>query len=807
MSILASFRAAVRFAARHRAFGLWAIVTLAVACGSNISVYVLVRTVLMRPLPYQNPERLVMVWQKNEDLARQFNIDAFLESNHALRTLDDLVRTSETFETLGGFRNRSFTATGGSQPAQVFGMEVSSEFFDTLGAVTAAGRLPDRQEYLPGADRVAVLSYGFWRGYFGGDETVPGHTVHLDGIPYLVTGVMKEGFGFIQGGSGGVAPPSRIWVPMQREATESRGDRNVTVIGRLARGAGLADAQAELDRFSQQLARTDPYTDGGWSYSLMPYREYVVRHSRSLLWILYLAVSLIVIIAGLNIANLSIAGMTRRERDFALRSAVGASRANLSTQVVLESALLSAVGGALGVVLAWYGLRLFGPAIEDRFPRIAEMAFDATVVPYWLALVLGAAILISLPQLRRIATIGGIPSSGTMSRSVPLWQLRLQSGMIAVQIGMTFALMGGAALLGKGLWRLSSAELGFRVENIEIFNLSLPPARYTGERTVLFYDRLLERVRSIPGVRSAAAVLNHPLSGISSSVGIALEGQPSPPNAGPVVAVNTVTPGYFRTMGIPVLSGSDFSRSDGVDQVAIVSETGSKVLWDGAEPIGKRIRMFPQGPWVSIVGVAADIAGPSPEANPEPTVYQPLGQSPSANMSIVMHVSNSSQDLSDLLQKQVWTLDTNLPVIVRSAIQDINDNLALPRLRTATLGLLAVIAIALSLMGIYALVSFTSRSRLSEIGVRMAIGATRSNIVQGVLLRVLKWTGVGILIGALLSVASANLLASLLYGVSVDDGWTWFLVASLTAAFGLAAAIVPAVRASRTDPCRLLRIE
>ena len=778
-----------------------ALITVALAVGATTLIWAVVDSVLLRPLPYEKPERLVQVWESHPEKGSHVVVS---RGNYL-----DWVERNRVFESLGAYMvGFGMGLTGDGPPVQVSAAEVTPSLLRLLGVGADTGRTFVASEGEPGQDDAVLLSDGFWRQRFGGDPGIVGRTLTLDGSPYRVVGVMPRGFDL----------PSRetdVWLPMSFPPAyyEQREAHTLHVIGRLKDGISPAAADADMDRLEAGLGEEHPEDVAGWEVQVVPLREERVGDVRPALLILLGAVGVLLAAACFNVVNLLLARGTARTGEVAVRSALGANRGRLVRQLLTESLLLAAAGGALGAVLAFAGLEVLRGALAAQIPRLAEAAIDPRVLAFTagLSLLVGAAVG-ALPAIRdsradlRRGLSGeslGVVSAGERDR--------LRQGLVAVQVALAVVLLTGSGLLVRSFLELRNVDAGFDPEGLLAVSLNLPSQGYpdTPDHT-RFYEELVRRLARIPAVRSAAATSEPPILGYRMSRTPELEGaagewQGEPPEH------RIVTDEYFRTMGIQLLGGRTFERSDRPDTppVLVVNEAAAHLLWPGQDPVGRRLRFDPEQPWHEVVGVVGDTRQEGLEAAAAPAIYAPLRQKSwrwMTWMTVVVRTDGDPMGLADLVREQVWDIDPNLPMLeIRTVDGLFADSRARRRFNTLLLSLFAGFALILGSVGLYGVMSFAVARRTRELGIRMALGAPRRSVAGLVLRRGAILTAFGLALGTAATLALSATMTSLLFGVGPYDPVTFAGVAALLGAVSLAACLLPARRASRVSPTTALR--
>ena len=777
-----------------------ALVTVALAVGATTLLWAVVDAVLLRPLPYRDPERLVQLWESHPEQGPRVVVS---RGNYL-----DWLERAEAFEALGAYMpGWGLGLTGDGPPLQVTGALATPSLFRLLGVDAAAGRTFTDAEGQPGTDDAVLLSEGFWRRRFGGDREVLGRTLTLDGESYRVVGVMPAGFDV----------PSRevdVWLPMSFPPAyyEQREAHTLHVVGRLVPGASVQAAEAAMDRLARSLGEEHPEEVAGWEVTVVPLHEQRVGEVRPALLILLGAVVVLLAAACFNVANLLLARGTARAGEVAVRAAVGASRGRLVRQLLTESLLLGAAGGALGAALAFGGLELLRSSLGLQIPRLADAALDLRVLAVTAALSLatGAAVG-ALPAIRdsRADLRGGLGAAPFQGRG--MGRDRLRPALVAVQVALAVVLLAGSGLLLRSFLAVRSVDPGFDTGGLLAVSLNLPASSYPDTPDhVRFYEDLLERLARLPGVASVAATNEPPILGYDMSRTPVLEGAegdwpgPSPPH-------RIVTAGYFEALGVPLVAGRTFHRFDrpGSPLVLVVNEAMARELWPGEDPLGKRLAFDPEGPWHEVVGVVGDTRDQGLEAPADPAIYAPLAQKGwhwMTWMTVLVRTGGDPYAVADAVREEVWALDPSLPVLATRTVDEIYaESRARRRFHTLLLSLFAGFALVLGLVGLYGVTAFAVARRTREIGIRMALGAQRASVAAMVLRQGAVLAALGLAAGTAAALALSRTLASLLYGIGPHDPATFAAVVGLLAAAALGACYLPARRAARLDPTRALR--
>jgi predicted permease len=805
-TLLQDLRYAVRWLARNPGFAAVAVATLALGIGANTAIFSVVRGILLRPLPYRDASSLVQVWETAErqgvpDNEIPFSPPVFRDWREQSRTLDGMA----------AYTDWTFNLTGGEAPERLPAALVSASFFRLLGVAPVAGRTFAEGEDSPGRDAVAVISSNFWARRFGRDPRAVGSSITLDGKSYTILGVVPAGLPLYN-----LDPGCAIYAPVSRGfGLENRNGHYLSAVGRLKPGETLAAARADLNAIAARLERQYGASDRGYRAAVVPAREQMVGEVRPALLAMLGAVALVLLIAAANVANMLLARASSREREIAVRAALGAGRARLVRQLLTESLLLSLAGCLVGILLAFWGVDLLKSMAPGDIPRLAEVRVDGLVA----AFAGGAAILTGLAfglapawQISRAALSDSLRDRGASSERSGG---RLRNLLVAGEIALSLVLVVGAALLLQSFSRLRHAQLGFAPDGVFTFQMDLPDGRYPKDEDVAaFHGALLARLRALPGVDAAASITCLPLSAERTmNLAFLVEGRAPDPAKVQSARYNSVSPGYFRLMRVPLVRGRLLAESDGATapRAVVVNEALARLYFPGEDPVGKRIalsgRPKPED-WAAIVGLVGDTREASPDRPASPQMFMSFDQKPIGGLAFLLRSSRSPKALAAEVRAAVAAVDPEEPVDrMQTMDQVVAKSIGQPRFRTLLLSLFGAVALALASVGIYGVMAYSVSQRTQEIGIRMALGASAPDVLRLVLGQVLRLTAAAVAIGVVGALAVSRTLSSLLYGVTPTDPATFGAVA--LALFGVAtlAAWVPARRAARMDPTAALRHE
>ncbi len=800
MTIPASFRAL----ARSPWFTLTAILTIALGIAANAAIFSVADRALLRPLPYRDPDRLV--WIASSHATRgQYSKSSGWDFN-------SWKDQAAIFESVEAFWDRGYTITGTAYPEALVGWQFTPTLFATLGAQPSLGRTLTREDGLPGRDNVVVLSDALWRRRFDGASDVIGRSVQLDGRDYTIVGVMPPAFAHPY-------PIAQLWTPLTDAPAllADRKQRALRVVARLRPDVTREQAGAALTAIAERTAREFPDTHAGWNANVRPLRDFYVGDTSQLLWVLQAAALILLLIAAANVASLVLVRANGRQRETAIRLALGAGRLRLLRMHLVEGLTLATVAAGLGLAIASSGEQLLPTLLGDRLDTLAigdgSSLVDARVVlatavaTVFIGLLFGVAPLIH-SRGRRHALAGTLVAGGRGSAGDPHTRL-VRNGIVTVQVGLSVALLIGAALLIRSFTNLQARSFGFTTSGVVTAQLQFPRDRFVGERIASFLKQTVEGLDALPGVESAAAINTLPLTGFNALRPYQLPGQPPEDR---FAEFRIVTPDYFRTMTIPLLRGRAFDDRDrsGAQAVVIVNETVARRLWPGKDPIGQTLvvpDMLTPEPKV-VVGVVGDTRHHDLARNPEPEIYRPAYQMAWPFFGLVVRTSLEVEQVERSLRQIASGVDSGTPISSVRPFDELADaTWAWRRSSMAILSAFGVAAWVLALVGVYGVVAYSVAQRSREIGVRMALGARPADIARKVLSQGTWLTAVGVGVGVALSTLLARGLGTLLFGVTPIDSLTFAAVAIATFVSSLIATAAPALMAARVDPNLVLRAE
>jgi putative ABC transport system permease protein len=806
-------RYGARTLVKSKGFTLVSVLVLAVGIGANSAIFSVVNAVLLRPLPYPEPERLVVLWGEKES-----------NESHAVVSypdLEDWRAQTRTLEDLSAFNQSGLLLQGDGEPQPMSGANVSAELFSALRVKPALGRLFTREEDKNGAPPVILIGYGLWQRRFNSDPKIVGQQIRVGGggVPTTVLGVLPRGFTFPA-----QAQRTDFLRPMAQalgERTTMRGSYSMPVLARLRAGVTAREADAEMRAIAERIEQQYPDEGFRLGRQLVPLEEEVIGSSlRRSLFVLLGAVGLVLLIGCANIAHLLLARAATRYREMAIRTALGASRTRVIRQLLTESLLLSLVGGGLGLLLAMWGVELLVASSPVDIPRLQDVALDARVVAFTLLVSVLTGVIFGLAPALQAARVdlndvlkeGGRGASAGASRS------RLRAALVVAEVALSLVLLVGAGLLLKSFAKLTNVDPGFDPQGVTATNITLAKQKYpTDERRLATFSEIVARAQNVPGVESAALIFPLPMGGTTTSNTFVIAGRPEPaPGEKPSANYRAISPDYFRVMRTRLVRGRPFDARDRADapQVVIVNESFARRYFAGEDPVGKRIAVErgavddARQPPREIVGVAADVRHEGLDADAGAEVYVPVAQAPEASMSLVVREAGGAAGAASGVRESIRQVDRDQYVpAVRRMTDLVAGSVARRRFNALLTGLFAAVALLLASIGIFGVTAYTVAMRTHEIGVRMALGARAADVLRLVLWQGLRLILVGVGLGLLGSLALTRVLSGMLYGVTPTDAPTFAAVSLLLTVVALVACYVPARRATRVDPMIALRYE
>jgi predicted permease len=782
-------------------FTLIAVLTLALGIGANTAIFSVLNSVLLRPLPYKDADRLVWIWDSNPSMG----FPRFASSGPNFK---DWKQQPTSFEHMAAFTGWSFNLTSESEPERLQGAMASSDLFSMLGIKPVMGRTFLPEEEQAGNHLVALISHSLWQRRFAADPGIMNRSLTLNGESYTVIGIIPADFRAFY--------PADIWTPLSLDVLQSgRSSHFLSVVAQLKPGATIEQAQVEMNSITNHLQQRYPDSNTGWKTELQPLHERVVGNIKPALWTLLGAVGLVLLIACANVANLLMARAASRQKEVAVRTALGAGRLRLVRQFLTETLLLSLTGGGLGLLLGVWGVSLLVAFSSGDIPRAEEIRLDGRVLAFTLLVAIVTGIIFGLAPALQGAKVNLNESLKEGSRAVSssLTGNRTRSLMVVLEIAFAMVLLVGAGLMIKSLLHLMHVNLGFDPGNVLTMHISLPQSKYAeGSRQAVFGNELLSRIGHLPGVQAVGSISPLPLTGGDSVNEFFIEGRDLPaPNQGFNTNFHRCSPDYFLTMKIPLSKGRFFDERDvaQTQQVVIINDTFAHRFWPEEDPIGKRISFSGmQGQWHTIVGVVGDVRHGTLDAEAGLEVYRPYSQSPIPYMALVVRSDLEASSLAGAIRSELLGLDSTLPVYsIRPMEQLISRSLAPRRFQMILLGSFAGLALILAAVGIYGVISYSVTERRHEMGIRLALGARTVDILRLVISQGMKLALAGVVIGLLASFLLTRLIQTLLFSVSPTDPLTFTLITTLLIFVSLLACWIPARRATKVDPMIALRYE
>jgi putative ABC transport system permease protein len=793
-----------------------AVITLALGIGANTAIFSVVNAVMLRPLPYKDPDRLVSLWSNVPEHGRWRTTPA---------NFFDWKKQNTVFEEMAAFNASTMTLTGDGEPEQMMGSIVSSGYFSVVGAQPTLGRAFLPEEYEPGKNFVVILGHAFWQRRYGGDPRIINKAITLNGRPFTVTGVMPSGFYPAWPTTSGRLAfdenHQQFWLPMAFSAqwTANRTAHVLGVIGRLKPGIALEQAQTEMNTIGARL-ENEYAADRGEGIIVNPFTNEVVGDVKPALLTLFGAVGLVLLIACANIAGLLLAQYAARSKEIAIRAALGAGRSRLVRQFFLEALLLSLLGSTAGIALARCGIDVLVKIVPQQIPRLSQTELDLRVLSFTLLLSFVTCLVFALvpawhaakPDLQTTLEQSGRTSAPGADRR------RFRQSLVVFQVAVAVVLVISAGLLMKSFWRLREVDPGFMPDRVVTMSLTLPPQYHEPSRINGFYSQLIERLSGLPGVVAAAIAYDHPLQAnwVDSFM---IEGRPAPETGkSPSANCNPVSWDYFRTVGTQIISGRQFNAQDDQDHpgVVIVNEAFVRRFFPHEQALGHRLQLRQLAKLLEkqrlisfeIVGVARDVKSSGLNVESEPTYYVPAPQAPLQDMTILVRTQNDPMTLVPALRSAVWSIDPNQPITDIATMEKIvADSLAQPRLNMLLMILFGALALILSAVGIYGLLSYAVTQRTQELGIRIALGAQLSNVLKLVIKQGMTLAVIGEAIGLAGAFALTRLIRTLLFGVTPTDATTFILVSGVLLSVALLACYFPARRATKVDPLVALQYE
>ncbi len=799
-------RYGLRTLRKSAGFTTVAVLTLALGIGANTAIFSVIRAVLLSPLPYDKPDRIVLVWESNP--AAGFNQFAVAPPNYV-----DWRRDSSSFESMASAARGTFNYTGGAEPERLNGARVAAPFFAVFGVQPALGRAFVAADDVAGKAHVVVLGHGLWMRRFGGDRNILGKALTLDGQTYSVIGVMPEGFQY----------PTRVelWLPSEFTARDldpgARGAHYLRVVGRLKPGVSIEQAQAEMTGIAKRLQEQYPDLNKGWSALVVSINEATVGNIRATLLVLFGAVGFLLLIACANVANLLLARAATRQREMAIRTSLGAGRWRIARQLLTESVMLSTMGSALGLFLAEWGVRTLRTLPPSNLPRAAGIQLDLTVMGFTAVLAFATGILFGLvPALQNLRNA---PSETLKEggRTASAGRHGMRSFLVVLETTLALVLLVGSVLLLKSLLRLQQVDPGYQSKNLLTASVSLPGSKYaTDAQKAQFFEQLLTRLQNLKGVRTVGAASSNALEGQAYSFAFATKELAAvAPTEQPSAGFYTVSPDYFRTLGIPLLTGRTFTAQDvaGGPHVVVISQSVAKQFFRDRNPLGQLIFIGNSGPekgqiWREVVGVVGDVKDEGLEAGGSLALYEPYQQKTWSEMTLFLRTDGDPSQMTSAVRSEVMALDKDQPVAAIATGEELMASaVAQPQLRTLLLAIFAGVALVLAGFGVYGVMSNTVAQRTHEIGVRMALGAQQSSMLRLVVGNGMRLTLLGVSLGIGGALMLTRVMKGFLFQVTPTDPETFAAVVFFMVLVAFLASYIPARRAMRVDPVVALRYE
>ena len=809
-SLSRNVRYALRNLRKRPVFSLIVVFTLALGIGANTAIFSVVDAVLLAPLPYGDPDKLVVVWAKNEK-------QNLTQQPISYPNIVDLKQANHVFEHLSAVRGELFSLTDRDEPERVTGVRVSTNILTLLGVTPALGRnfLPEEEQ--PAKAAVALLSHRLWQGRYAGDPRLIGQAIIIDGKSYTVIGILPAWLTQPGMTLGNLSDPD-VWIPVVPAANEqNRNFANMRIVARLKLGVTPAKAQAEVDTLAARLEKQYPDSNTNVRFGVVGLREQLTGRVSKALWILLGVVGCVLLIACANVANLLLARAASRQSEIAVRNALGATRPQLIRELLTECVVLSLTAGLLGLLLAYLGVTLMTSLSSGGIPRANEIGISRDVLLFTL--------LVSLLTGLAFGTVPAFQSSRShltedlkeakKGASGSVRHRRSLNALVVIEIALALVLVAGAGLMMRSFRSVLGIDPGFDPHNVLTFSAALPLATYKDQQQhVQFFERALAKIQALPGVQAAAGTFRVPVTGFATAI-FTVQGKPVPTGQAPMADYRAITVGYFRAIGIRLLKGRDFTERDNADapDAVIVNEELARRSWPGEDPIGKRLQVGTElTRWRQVVGVVGNARLSGLEAKVDPAIYVPFPQNswPNAlrNSFIVLRTTTDPESLVPAIRRELRSVDPTFPITqIRTMDQIVGDSLSQRRFNTTLLALFAFVAVALAAVGIYGVMSYAVSQRTREMGIRMALGAEQSDITKLVTSNGARLAALGITIGVVAAAISSRLISSLLFGVTATDPMTFVFTALLLSAVTLLASYIPSRRAAGTDPIAALRYD
>ena len=801
-TLLQDSRFALRMMRKHPGFSLTVIITLAIGIGANATIFSVVNAVLMEPLPYKEPDRLIRIWESNQGQGRT-------EVSVSVPNFQDWQKQQSVFEQLAASEVTTFNLTGSGEPQRIAAARISANLVPTLGVSPQLGRSFLPEEEKSGNNHVALLSHKLWQRQFGSDPSLVNKTILLNGESYTVVGIMPREFQFTG---------RELWVPLVLDPAKEpwradRGNRNLAVVGRLKSDVTFDQATAEMNVLARRLEEQNPQTNTGWGLRLRTFYDWIVPENvRLSMLALFGAVYLLLLIACANVANLLLARASTRQQEMAVRATLGAGPARLMRQLLIESLLLAGLAGLVGLFLTSWGTRLIVSSNLQNIARLSETHINGRVLAFALVISAIAAVTFGLAPAWWASHLNlserlkeGSRSSGSRRAH------RLRSVLVVSEVTLAVLLLVGAGLLVRTVRRLQAVPLGFTPENLMTMQVSLPGSKYGApEQRINFFSQLLDQLRGVPGVIDAGATEGVPVTAGDWAMEITIEGNDEINKARTSAEAHVATPNYFKTIGVPLLQGHEFVdhyRGDRPLEV-VVSESFARRYWPNEDPIGKRFRPDINNPFGTVIGVVGDVRNVDPQKESLPAFYFPYGYIAMPGLVVVVRTATQPESFAKTLRTQVTRIDADQPVYnVRTMSEIVANATSQQRFQAVLLSLFGIVALLLVAVGVYAIVAHAIRQRTREIGVMMALGASTKKIFVMVIRQGMRDVLLGLILGLAGSFLLTRWLSSSIFGLTPNDPLTFIAVALMLILVSFVACYLPARRATRVDPLTVLRSE
>ena len=802
-SLLREIRYSIRVLTKNPGFTAVALITIALGIGANTAIFSVINTILLRPLPFRDPDRIVFVWSS---LGEE-------RSTVSLADINDWKSQSQSFEATAAYTYNIYNVVDNQDPEQVRGAQVSGDFFRVFGVDAMYGRTftPEDER-----NRLVILSYPLWQKRYGSDPGIVGKSIGMNNESYSVLGVMPKGFEF---------PSAEIplWTTFatiypERDLTENRKARNFRVVGRLKSGHGPEEAQNEMTTIARRLEQQYPDSNSGVGAKVISVHDQLVGEIRPTLLVLLGMVGLVLLIACANVANLFLVRSIAREKEMAIRSALGASRNRVVRQLLTESLIISLCGGVIGLLLALLGVKLLIGFGLERLPRLDGVHIDLRLLLFTLVIALITGVIFGLAPVLQTwrLNLSDVLKEGGRSAMAGVRGRRAQSLLVVVEIALTTVLLVGAGLAGRRLVTLLQTNPGIRTENLLTFQLSLPATKYKEDwQRINFFREVSNRGSNMAGVQTIALGQSRPPDFLQSNLDFLIKGQPPlGPGQTPRAAYMPVSHNYFATLGVPLIKGRMFTESDKekTPDAAIINETAARRFFPNQDPVGQQIRMGSDpnsdDPWSTVVGIVGDVKYRGLDADAGPTIYHPYPQNPPQGMYVFVRTTNDPESVLPAMRGEIRAVDSEVPVSrIKTMSQLMDDAVSQPRFLTVLISIFAGVALFLATIGIYGVIAYSVAQRTQEIGLRMALGANPLNVLTLVVGHGFKLAIAGIVIGLLAAFALTRVITTFLFGVEAMDPLTYVFTALILLGVAIAASYLPARRATKVDPLTAVRYQ